>query len=105
MQSADALTVQAEVLRKRLCYTKAWTVGLVVEHQLFCKVSNRPCVVFRVSSRKALVGTVENHKELLSLHNIRHLRPLSSGEIHTSRIVSAGLENQNVIWLCLVVKC
>lgn len=62
---------------------------------LLDKVSNGKGILVGVTAGKALVGHVEEGKVVLLLDNLGDLLPLLRGGVDTSRVVGAGVEQED----------
>mmetsp|Transcript_1112 Transcript_1112/g.3307 ORF Transcript_1112/g.3307 Transcript_1112/m.3307 type:complete len:304 (+) Transcript_1112:21-932(+) len=83
-ERADALAVQAKVLRVRLAEQDLVAVGDELPH--------RVRVALRVARREALVRAVEEDLEVLVFERSRQIRPLLGGRVDARRVVRARVE-------------
>ena len=84
--SSATLSVESKVLGERLSEADLMT--------LLHEQTNRIGVTLHISGGEALVSAIEDHSAARSLHSVRNLLPLLLGRIHSSGVVSAGMEQE-----------
>ena len=89
MEAASSLTIEAEILCKRLSNAKL--------ESLLDEVSYSPRILRKITGRKTLVCTIEEREVRLLLKESRQFLPLFLGWIDTSRVVCAGMEEDDAV--------
>lgn len=87
VKSTDTLTVETEVLGKRLRDQNLVT--------LLDEVANSPDITLRITGGEALVGGVKEDVVALALADLAGFLPLLFRGINTSGVVGAGVENHD----------
>lgn len=87
MEGSYSFTIKTHVLGKRLADEQGET--------LFDEVSDWPNVFFKATTGKALISRVEEGNQTVFFHDLRDLLPLFSCRIDTSRVVSAGVKQND----------
>lgn len=65
------------------------------------KVSDGPCVIFKITAGETLVGTIEEGEVLLFSHNLRNIFPLLPRRVDTGRVVGTGVEEDYAALWCV----
>jgi len=93
-EAADSLTVQTEVLGERL--RKGHSVPFLG------KKSKRVGILLKVTTCKALIGTIKHTEMLLSLYNFKNFFPVILRWITSSWVVSANVKSNDWLIVCFI---
>ena len=89
MEAASSLTIEAEILCEGLSNAEL--------ESLLNEVSYSPGILRKITGRKTLVCTIEERGVRLLLQESRQFLPLFLGWIDTSRVVCAGMEEDDAV--------